>query len=103
MSAPPVLPPTTVPTAPGPPRAAPSSRTPALTAWAVVALSGLLSAAVIPRGPVTGVQVIALMTTAALAGGLTGWCVRSRRAVVGAPVLHVAVWEIARATVFRLD
>src|SRR4051812_26545803 len=62
-----------------------------------------MSAAVAPRGPVTGAQVIALVTVATLAGGLVGWCVRSRWAVLAAPALHVAVWEIARATVFRLD
>jgi pimeloyl-ACP methyl ester carboxylesterase len=71
--------------------------------WLVVVLSGVVSAAVIPRGPVTGAQVVLLLTGTVLVGGLAGRFVRSRWLVLAAPVLHVAGWEIARATVFRLD
>lgn len=69
----------------------------------MVALSGVVSAAVAPRGPVTGTQVIVLIISTTLVGGLVGWCVRARWAVIAAPALHVVMWEIARATVFRLD
>jgi len=79
------------------------TRLPAVVAWLVVALSGVVSAAVVPRGPVTGTQVIVLLTGATLVGALVGWCVRSRWAILAAPALHVAMWELARATVFRLD
>jgi pimeloyl-ACP methyl ester carboxylesterase len=68
-----------------------------------VLLSGVVSAAAIPRGPVTGTQVLALIVAATLVGALAGWRVRTRWAILAAPVLHVAVWEVARATVFRLD
>src|SRR5829696_9181186 len=78
-------------------------RPPGIVAWLVVALSGVVSAAVIPRGPVTGAQVIVLISAATAVGALTGWCVRSRWAILAAPVLHVVAWEITRATVFRLD
>jgi proline iminopeptidase len=71
--------------------------------WSVVALSGVGSVAAMPRGPVTGVQVVVLIATALAVGGLTGWFVRSRWALAAAPALHVALWEIARATVFRRD
>jgi proline iminopeptidase len=63
----------------------------------------VVSAAVAPRRPVTGTQVAVLITAATLAGGLAGWSVRSRWAILAAPALHVAMWELARATVFRLD
>jgi pimeloyl-ACP methyl ester carboxylesterase len=62
-----------------------------------------MSAAVVPRGPVTGAQVIVLIAVATVVGALAGWCIRTRWAVLAAPALHVAVWEIARATMFRLD
>jgi pimeloyl-ACP methyl ester carboxylesterase len=74
-----------------------------LAAWLVVVLSGVVSAAVVPRGPVTGTQVLTLVFTATLVGALAGWSARSRWAILAAPALHVAVWELARATVFRLD
>jgi hypothetical protein len=72
-------------------------------AWLVVVLSAVVSAAALPRGPVTGTQVVALITAATLAGGLTGWAVHSRWAIVAAPALHLALWELARATVFARD
>ena len=102
MSAMPVLP-APLEHTPGPPAPARDTRAPAVIAWLVVALSGVLSAAAVPRGPVTGTQVIGLLIVATLAGGVAGWCVRSRWAIVAAPALHVAVWELCRATVFRLD
>jgi pimeloyl-ACP methyl ester carboxylesterase len=66
-------------------------------------LSGAVSAGVMPRGPVTGAQVLMAIFGATLVGVLAGWCVRTRWAILAAPALHLAVWEIARATVFRLD
>ncbi|GAA3343002.1 hypothetical protein GCM10020358_40050 [Amorphoplanes nipponensis] len=89
--------------APGAPAAARENRVPAVVAWLLVALSAVVSAALMPRAPVTGTQVIAVLVGATVVGGLTGWSVRSRWAVVAAPALHLAVWELARATVFRLD
>jgi pimeloyl-ACP methyl ester carboxylesterase len=66
----------------------------------VVAGSGLAAAALVPRGPVTGTAVLVLVIGTALVGGLAGWLVRSRWIVLAAPLLHVAIWELGRATVF---
>ncbi|MCA2219292.1 alpha/beta fold hydrolase [Jidongwangia harbinensis] len=95
--------PATSPYVPRLPAAARDATAQVIAAWLVVALSGVFSAAVTPRGPVTGTQVVVLITATTLVGGLLGWCVRSRWAIVAAPALHVAGWELARATVFRLD
>ncbi len=102
MAATPVLP-AAFPDAPRSPAAGRAPWAPAVVAWLVVALSGVVSAVVIPRGPVTGTHVVVLITAATFVGGLAGWGIRSRWAIVAAPALHLAMWELARATVFRLD
>jgi pimeloyl-ACP methyl ester carboxylesterase len=70
---------------------------------AVAAFSGVTAAGLYPRGPVTGTQVALSMSSALLIGGAAGWLLRSRWALLIAPALHLAGFEIARATVFRLD
>ncbi|WP_127508013.1 alpha/beta fold hydrolase [Actinoplanes solisilvae] len=101
MAASPVLP-AALPDVPGSPRVRQAPWASALVAW-LVASSGVVSAALAPRGPVTGSQVIMLITASTLLGGLTGFVVRSRWAIVTVPVLHLAMWELARATAFGLD
>ncbi|MEU4421674.1 alpha/beta hydrolase [Actinoplanes sp. NPDC024001] len=83
--------------------AAPGPRTRSAIAWSLVVCSGVATAALMPRGPVTGTAVPALIIGAALTGVLTGRLIRSRWALIAAPLLHVAVWELARATVFRAE
>ncbi|MFI7542275.1 alpha/beta fold hydrolase [Actinoplanes sp. NPDC049599] len=101
MATTPVLP-AAFPDTPPSPAGGRSRWVPAAVASLVV-LSGVVSAALIPRGPVTGTQVVVLLIVATLVGGLAGWGVRTRWMVVAAPVLHLAGWELARATVFGLD
>ncbi|MEU8238986.1 hypothetical protein AB0C07_12120 [Actinoplanes missouriensis] len=72
-------------------------------AWLSVACSGVLAAAVMPRGPVTSAGVMALLIGAALVGVPAGRLTRCRCTPVAAPALHIAMWELARATVFRSD
>jgi proline iminopeptidase len=98
MSATSVLPAVT-----GPPAARPRNPLATAAGWSVAALSGIVAAAAMPRGPATTAELLGLLAGAALAGGLTGTLVRTRWAVPGAPLLHLAAWELARATVFRLD
>ncbi|MEU4424796.1 alpha/beta hydrolase [Actinoplanes sp. NPDC024001] len=76
---------------------------PAVLAGLVVAASGVLAAALMPRGPVTGTEVLALLIGAALVGVLAGRLTRSRWMIIGAPALHLATWELARATIFELE
>ena len=87
-----------------PARPVPPARGPAVAiAWSVVALSGVAAGMLVPRGPVTGTEVLALLIGAALVGGLAGYLIRSRWVLLAAPLLHVVMWELTRATVFRSD
>lgn len=72
-------------------------------ALAGVALSGVVAAAVLPRGPVTGRDLAGLLAVLLLVGATAGRLVPSRWLVAAAPLVHLAGWEAARATVFRLD
>jgi proline iminopeptidase len=65
-------------------------------------LSGLVTAGLLPRGPTTGAEVAALMAGSLLVGVLAGLMVRSRWVAVWAPALHLAVFELARFTVFEV-
>jgi pimeloyl-ACP methyl ester carboxylesterase len=53
-------------------------------------------------GPATGTQVGLLMAGTLLVGGFAGWAMRSRWAILLAPALHLAAFELARETVFRV-
>jgi pimeloyl-ACP methyl ester carboxylesterase len=74
-----------------------------IAAWTVAALSGAAAAAWIPRGPATRAEVAVLLAGAALVGLLAGTRIRSRWALLGVPLAHLLVYEVLRATVFRLD
>jgi proline iminopeptidase len=68
----------------------------------VAVLSGLMAAALLPRGPTTGTEVAVLMTGTFSVGVIAGLVLRSRWAAVLGPVLHLAVFEFARFTVFEV-
>lgn len=102
MSATPVLP-AVADGRSAPPAPARTARAAPAAGWVTAALSGVLAAAAIPRGPATGTEVVLLVAGVALAGVLCGALIHSRWSVVAVPVLHVLGWEVARATVFRLE
>lgn len=70
---------------------------------AAAAVSGIVVAASIPRGPTTGTEVATLMAGTLVLGYLVGAAVGTRWAALAAPALHLAGFELARATVFRVD
>ena len=59
-------------------------------------LTGLLVGTTMPRAPATAGQALVLMLTGFVAGGIAGLAMRSRWAMVLAPVAHVAAFEVAR-------
>lgn len=69
---------------------------------AVAVISGLLAAALAPRGPTSGVAAVALMAATLVTGALAGVTLRTRWAAVLAPALHLAAFEVARATLFHV-
>jgi pimeloyl-ACP methyl ester carboxylesterase len=79
-----------------------AARTRWVIALTAAALSGVVAAAAIPRGPTTGAEV-ALLMLAALVVGVFAGSAGSRWAVLLAPALHLAGYELARASLFRRD
>ncbi|MFC7277745.1 alpha/beta fold hydrolase [Paractinoplanes rhizophilus] len=69
---------------------------------AVAALSGLVAAALLPRGPTTGTEVVALMAGTLIVGVLAGVLSQSRWAGLLGPVAHLTAYELARFTVFEV-
>lgn len=59
-------------------------------------VTGLLAAIVMARGPVTAVQALDVLLLGAAVGFAAGVALRSRWAMVFAPVVHVAAFELAR-------
>lgn len=68
----------------------------ATVAATIVALSALVAAWATPRGPLTTTEALLTLVGAFLAGGLAGFTWRSRWATLLAPMLFVAVFELAR-------
>lgn len=68
----------------------------ALAAMAVGATLAVVSSVPMPRGPVTTEQALVAMATALLAGVVAGYLMRSRWAVVLAPLAYVVAYELAR-------
>lgn len=62
----------------------------------VAGLSGLLVAFAMPRGPVTALQALALVLTGFAVGVVAGLVLRSRWAMLLAPVAHVVGLELGR-------
>ncbi|MCO5216542.1 MAG: alpha/beta hydrolase [Thermomicrobiales bacterium] len=65
-------------------------------AIAVPALTGLLMAVIMPRGPVVTRDALLLVLTGFATGGIAAYLLGSRWAMVIAPVAHLAIFEIAR-------
>ncbi|GAA4001469.1 hypothetical protein GCM10022631_10030 [Deinococcus rubellus] len=62
----------------------------------MAALSGLLSALVLPRGPTTQLQALALLAAGLSIGLLAGVVTRSRWSLLITPLVHVLALELAR-------
>jgi proline iminopeptidase len=62
----------------------------------IAVLSGVLVALAMPRGPVTSGQALVLLTVGLLVGSTSGFLLRSRWAMLLAPVLNIAGFELAR-------
>ncbi len=59
-------------------------------------LAGLLSSLAMPHGPATAGQALAVIATSLLVGGVAGWGLRSRWAMLAAPLLYAVAYEIGR-------
>jgi hypothetical protein len=86
--------------APGPP--APASTHAArgrglLAAIVAAALAAVALGLAMPRGPVTSGQALATMVAGVLVGGAAGFAMRSRWAMLVAPITFVAVFELVRS------
>jgi len=62
----------------------------------VGALTALISSVPMPRGPVTSEQALVVMGTSVLVGIAAGYLMRSRWALLLAPLAYVAAYELAR-------
>ncbi|MGS0686799.1 alpha/beta fold hydrolase [Nakamurella sp. GG22] len=67
-----------------------------VAAIALAAAFGLLSGWLIPRGPVTGLHAVTAMVAAFGVGAFAGFVMRSRWAMLLAPAVFVAVFELVR-------
>jgi proline iminopeptidase len=63
---------------------------------AVSGLSGLCVGLTMPRGPVTSGQALALLVVSVVVGFVAGWALRSRWAMLIAPVAQIVVFELTR-------
>jgi proline iminopeptidase len=63
---------------------------------ALASLSGLAIGLVMPRGPVTSGQSLALLLVSLLVGFVAGFVLRSRWAMLIAPVAQIVVFELTR-------
>lgn len=81
-------------------RIAPAGPRPrAVTAGLVLVLAGVLAGWLIPMGPVTTVEALVAVVAALLVGFTTGWLLRTRWAMLLAPVTFMLVFEVARMRV----
>jgi len=60
------------------------------------ALTALVSSAPMPRGPVTGGQALVVIGVSLLTGAAAGYLMRSRWALVLAPLAYIVAYELAR-------
>lgn len=67
-----------------------------LPALGAAALSGVLAGLVLPRGPVTTGQALALIAGGLVVGGVGGYLLRTRWALLLVPALHLLAFELAR-------
>ena len=68
-----------------------------VAAIVAAALAAVVLGLVMPRGPVTSGQALMTMLAGVLVGGAAGFAMRSRWAMLVAPVTFVAVFELVRA------
>lgn len=71
-------------------------RVAAATGIGLAVLSGLLVALAMPRGPVTTAQTLALLVIGLFTGVVVGLVLRSRWAILLAPVAHLVAFELGR-------
>ncbi len=62
----------------------------------IAALAGVLVSVSVPRGPTTQAQALLVLAGGALVGALAGLMMRSRWALLLAPLVHIAALELAR-------
>ncbi|MBX0330547.1 alpha/beta hydrolase [Oscillochloris sp. ZM17-4] len=62
----------------------------------IAALAGVLVSVIVPRGPTTQAQALLVLAGGALVGALAGLVMRSRWALLLAPLVHIAALELAR-------
>ena len=67
-----------------------------LSVTAVAGLSGLCIGLAMPRGPVTSRQALALLFVSLLVGLVSGLALRSRWAMLLAPVAQIVIFEVTR-------
>jgi hypothetical protein len=67
-----------------------------MVAVTIAALSGAVTATVMPRGPVTTEHALLLMVIGLATGLTVAFLMRSRWAMLAAPLLHVLVFELVR-------
>lgn len=65
-----------------------------LVALGAAGVLSVTAAWLLPRGPVTTPQALALLAGALVVGGLAGWLVRSRWSLAIGPLVFVAVYEL---------
>jgi pimeloyl-ACP methyl ester carboxylesterase len=68
----------------------------ALAVAAVAGLSGMVIGLTMPRGPVTSGQALTLLAIAVVVGFTSGFVLGSRWALLLAPVMQIAVFELVR-------
>jgi len=68
----------------------------ATTVVALGALTAVISSVPMPRGPVTGLQGLAVIGTSLLVGVAAAYLMRSRWALLLAPLAYIAAYELAR-------
>jgi pimeloyl-ACP methyl ester carboxylesterase len=74
-------------------------RTRVVAAGLVPVVAGALAGWLIPRGPVTTAEALIAVASALLVGFATGWLMRTRWAMLVAPVTFMLVFELARMRV----
>ena len=65
-------------------------------AFGIAALAALLVSVTLPRGPTTQSQALFVLVGGVIVGLLAGWVMRSRWAMLLAPLVHIMVLELAR-------
>ncbi len=82
-----------------PPGANRTAPTGLLAAAGAAATAALLAGWLMPRGPVTSAQALTTVAVGLIVGGVAGWAMRSRWALLLTPAVFVVVFEIVRARV----